>query len=131
MSFPGGSAGKEYACNVGDLGSIPSLGRSPGEGNSYPLQYSGLENTNNRIPLSNFHFFIYFFFFLVSRISHSKFSSGNTTFSFLVVFIILSSFLNLLILSCCKIQSLVFFFYLPSFCDLYQVLWFYQSTVCQ
>ena len=36
----GGSAGKESACNVGDLGSIPGLGRSPGEGKGYPLQYS-------------------------------------------------------------------------------------------
>ena len=44
LCFPGGSAGKESACNVGDLGSIPGLGRSPGEGNSYPLQYSDLEN---------------------------------------------------------------------------------------
>ena len=44
MGFPGGSAGKESACNAGDLGSIPRLGRSPGEENSYPLQYSGLEN---------------------------------------------------------------------------------------
>ena len=39
-----GSAGKEFTCNVGDLGSIPELGRSPGEGKGYPLQYSGLEN---------------------------------------------------------------------------------------
>ena len=38
--FPGGSAGKESACNAGDLGSVPGLGRSPGEGNSYPLQDS-------------------------------------------------------------------------------------------
>ena len=45
MGFLGGSAGKEYTCSVGDLGSIPGLGRSPGEGNSYPLQYSGLENS--------------------------------------------------------------------------------------
>ena len=45
MGFPGGSAGKESSCNVGDLGFIPGLGRSPGEGNSYPLQYSGLENS--------------------------------------------------------------------------------------
>ena len=44
MCFPGGSAGKESTCNVGDLGSIPGLERSPGEGNGYPLQYSGLEN---------------------------------------------------------------------------------------
>ena len=43
--FPGGSAGKESACNVGDLGSIPALGRPPGEGKGYPLQYSGLENS--------------------------------------------------------------------------------------
>ena len=43
LGFPGGSAGKESTCNTGDLGLIPALGRSPGEGNSYPLQYSGLE----------------------------------------------------------------------------------------
>ena len=43
-SSPGSSAGKESACNVGDLGLIPGLGRSPGEGKGYPLQYSGLEN---------------------------------------------------------------------------------------
>ena len=43
--FPGGSAGKESACNVGDLGLIPGLGISPGEGNSYPLQYYDLENS--------------------------------------------------------------------------------------
>ena len=43
--FPCGSAGKESACNVADLGSIPGLRRSPGEANSYPLQYSGLENS--------------------------------------------------------------------------------------
>ena len=40
-----GLAGKESACNVGDLGLTPGLGRYPGEGNSYPLQYSGLENS--------------------------------------------------------------------------------------
>ena len=43
--FPWGSAGKESACNAGDLGSIPGSGRSPGEGKGYPLQYSGLENS--------------------------------------------------------------------------------------
>ena len=42
-------AGKESACNVGDLGSIPGLGRSPGEGKDYPLQYSGLEKYTNCI----------------------------------------------------------------------------------
>ena len=44
LTTPGGSDSKESACNVGDLGSIPRLERSPGEGNGDPLQYSGLEN---------------------------------------------------------------------------------------
>ena len=43
--LPGGSAGKESACNVGDLGSIPGLGRPPREGKDCPLQYSGLEKS--------------------------------------------------------------------------------------
>ena len=42
--FPGGSEGKVSACNAGDTGSIPGLGRSPGEGKGHPLQYSGLKN---------------------------------------------------------------------------------------
>ena len=45
VSFPDGSAGKGSTCNAGDLGLIPGLGWSPGEGNGYPLQYSGLENS--------------------------------------------------------------------------------------
>ena len=45
LGFSCGSAGKESACNVGDLGSISGLGRSPGEGKGYPLQYFGLENS--------------------------------------------------------------------------------------
>ena len=44
LGFPCGSAGKESACNAGDLGLIPGLGGTPGEGKGYPLQYSGLEN---------------------------------------------------------------------------------------
>ena len=64
MDFPGGSAGKESTCNAGNLGSIPGLGRSPGEEKGYPLQYSGLENsmdcivhgvTKIRTGLSSFH----------------------------------------------------------------------------
>ena len=60
-----GTAGKESAYNVGDLGLIPGLGRSPGEGNGYPLQYSGPENSMDYIVhgvekswtrMSNFHF---------------------------------------------------------------------------
>ena len=48
MGFPGTSDGKEFTCNEEDMGLIPGLGRSPGEGNSYPLQYSGLENSIDR-----------------------------------------------------------------------------------
>ena len=47
-SFPGGSDSKESAYNAGDQGSVPGLGRSPGEGNSYPLQYSCLDNFKDR-----------------------------------------------------------------------------------
>ena len=60
--FSGVSAGNESSCNVRDLGSIPGLGRSPGEGKGYPLQYSGLENsmdcievTKSQTWLSDFH----------------------------------------------------------------------------
>ena len=65
LGFPRGSAGKKSACNVGDLGSLHGLGRSPGEGKGYPLQYSGLENSMDCIVhgvakswtrLSDFHF---------------------------------------------------------------------------
>ena len=48
MGFPGGSDGKESACNSGDLALIPGSGRSPGEDNRYPLQYSCLENPMDR-----------------------------------------------------------------------------------
>ena len=71
MCFRGGLNGKEYACNEGDLGSVPGLGRSPGEGNCNPLQCSCLENSMDRGAwwatvcgvakirtwLSDFHFF--------------------------------------------------------------------------
>ena len=65
QGFPCGSAGKESACNAGNLGSIPGLGRSPGEGKGYPIEYSGLENSMDYIVhwvaksqtrLSDFHF---------------------------------------------------------------------------
>ena len=65
MGFPCGSADKESACDAGDLASIPGLGRAPGEGKGYPLQYSGLENSMGCIVhgvsksgtrLSDFHY---------------------------------------------------------------------------
>ena len=48
MSFPGGSDGKVSACNAGDLGSVPRLGRSPGGGHGNPLQYTCLENPHGQ-----------------------------------------------------------------------------------
>ena len=71
LGFPCGSAGKESACNAGDLGLIPGLGRSPGKWKGYPLQYSGLENSIDSVVrgiakswtwLSNFHFLSYPYF---------------------------------------------------------------------
>ena len=65
LRYPCGSAGKESACNAGDLGSIPRLGRFPRERKGYPLQYCGLENSmdcivqgvaKSQTQLSNFHF---------------------------------------------------------------------------
>ena len=65
LGFPHISVGEESACNAGDLGLIPGLGRSPGEGKGYPLQYPGLENsmdytvhgvTKSQTRLSDFHF---------------------------------------------------------------------------
>ena len=68
MGFLCGSAGKESACNAGRLGLIPGLGRSPGEGKGYPLQYSDLEISidcivhgvaKSRTRLSDFHLYIH------------------------------------------------------------------------
>ena len=53
VGFPGGSDCKESACNVGGLGSIPGLGRFPGDENGYPLQYSGLENSYGQRSLAD------------------------------------------------------------------------------
>ena len=52
MGFPGRSVGKESACSAGDPGSIPGSGRSPGEGNGNPLQYSCLENSMDLVDYS-------------------------------------------------------------------------------
>ena len=87
--FPGGSDGKESACNSGDLGSIPGLRRTPGEGNGYPLQYSCLENpmdreawwaivhgvTKSQIQLSNQHksIFLKIILFIYFGCAHSSF----------------------------------------------------------
>ena len=54
LGFPGGSDGKESACNVGDLGSTPELGRSPGEGHGNPLQDSGLESPHGQRSLAGY-----------------------------------------------------------------------------
>ena len=97
QDFLGGSAGEESACNAGDLGSIPGLGRSPGKGNSYPLQYSGLENSMDCIVhkvtkswtwLNDFHIlnskwwncfwsFIVWFAFLSTKVHASKYVFNN------------------------------------------------------
>ena len=86
MDFPGGSDGKESAYNVGDPGSIPGLGRSPGEGNGKGLQYSCLENSmdrgawqftvhgvaNSRTRLSDFTFTFHFHALEKEMATHSS-----------------------------------------------------------
>ena len=76
LGFPGGSVDKESACNAGDLGLIPGLGRSPGEAKGYPFQYSGLENITDYIvhgvvkgqtQLSDFHFLSNCFHFFFAK----------------------------------------------------------------
>ena len=92
MCFPGGSEVKVSACNAGDLGSIPGLGRSPGEGNGNPLQYSCLENpmvggawwptvhgaTKSRTRLSDFTFTVrvYVVITVCGVLSHSVVSDS-------------------------------------------------------
>ena len=81
MGFPGDKAGKESSCSVGDLGSIPGLGKFPGEGIGYPLQYSGLEHSMEctvygvakiRTRLSNFTFTFHFHALEKEMATHSS-----------------------------------------------------------
>ena len=100
----GGSEGKESACNAGDLGLIPGLGRSPGEGKGYPLQYSGLENSmdcivhgvaKSRTWLSNFHFILQSHFFrLHIYICMLKLKMSVKHVSFEMVFVFVSSWIG-------------------------------------
>ena len=87
MGFPDGSACKESTCNVGDLGSIPGLGRSLGEGNGYPLQHSGLENSmdcivhgvaKSRTRLNDFHFHSYSWLTLLANLAFRPNSNIDT-----------------------------------------------------
>ena len=80
MDFTSGPAGKESACNAGDLGLIPGLGRSPRGGKGHPLQYSGLENSMGCIIhgiakswtwLSDFHFTSYIYVYIYIHIQYS------------------------------------------------------------
>ena len=78
VGFPCGSAGKESTCNSGDLALTPGLGRSPGEGKGYPLQYSGQENstycivpgvTKSQTGLNDFHIHAHMTFYMISYFS--------------------------------------------------------------
>ena len=75
--FPGGSVVKESACNAGDPGSVPGLGRSPGEGNSNPFQYSCLENSMDRGAWQA----------IVHGLAESQTRLSNFTFTFSLYFI--------------------------------------------
>ena len=100
LGFSGGLAGRESACNAGDLGWIPGLGRSPGEGKGYPLQYSGLENsmdytvhgvTKSWTQPSDFHFSLSFIIpghkLIPSLVCTQKCSSGFSL-TFIMLFVL-------------------------------------------
>ena len=98
MGLPYGSTGKESACNVGDLGSVLGLGRSPGEGKGYPLQYSCLENsmdciahgvTESQTRLRDLHLY-----FRLEFSTHSIMSSANDFTSFFQFVCLLFLFLT-------------------------------------
>ena len=125
LGFPCGSAGKESLCNVGDLGLIPGLRRSPGEGNRYPLQYSGLENSIDSIvhgvakswtQLSGFHFLQFRENLLTSRAAKTNsgyfsnllsqvFSTVFETVQFLKQFLKLNNWILLISVLCFVIFS--------------------------
>ena len=101
LGFLGGSAGKESACNWGDLGSIPGLERSPGEGKSYPLQNSGLENSMDCIvhgvkkswtQLSDFTMMESVQILLFSTLPENLIKFGKKAFLFSFFFLILFYF---------------------------------------
>ena len=92
LLIPSNSAGKESACNAGDFSSIPGLGRSPGEGNSYPLQYSGRENSTECIvhgvmkswrQLSDFHSNSHFQSHILAKHQYQCSVNINWNYSFL------------------------------------------------
>ena len=116
LDFPGGSAGEESSGNMGKLGSIPGLGRSPGEGKGYPLQYSGLENSmdrgawwatvhgvsKNRTWLSNFHFHCleyHLFPFNILKVCPFFNSRTNSTFKLFFLFSLLSHYQVIIVLN--------------------------------
>ena len=87
LVFPCGSAGKESTCNVGDLSSIPGLGRSPGEGKGYPLQYSGLENSMDYSPQSRTDDWVVFTFtFFTIWATREALGRGNWCFAVYIPF---------------------------------------------
>ena len=84
--------GIECACNAGDPGSIPGLGRSPGEGNGYPLQYSSLENpmdytvAKSWTGLSDFHFLLVLNLFIIFTVTSDFLSLSFTAVCFLLLY---------------------------------------------
>ena len=85
LGFPYGSPGKESTCKAGDLGSMPGLGRSPGEGKGYPLQYSGLEIPWTTVPgvaksqtwRSGFHFSLFWISWASEHLTQALYPSRN------------------------------------------------------
>ena len=120
IGFPCGSAGKDAACNVGDLGLIPGLGWSPAEGKGYPLQYPSLENSTDcivpgltkcRTRLSDFHFTFVFPLYLlcweflsqIHRVLVEVFSASIEMIIWFLLFHLLMCFITLIDCVCWNI----------------------------
>ena len=104
MGFPCGSAGKESAPNAGDLGSIPGLGRSPGEGKGYPLQYSGLKKSMDYIALD--YVAMDYIVHWVAK-SQTQLSEFHFHFTFKGKNLLLNIYTNAMDMSLSRLQALV------------------------
>ena len=89
--FPGGSEVKMSACKAEDLGSIPGLGSSPGEGNGNPFQYSCLENPMDICMHTQLTIYFFMIIYIRSRVSYSGFLYSPLSFSYIFFFILLVS----------------------------------------
>ena len=131
LGFPGSLAANESACSGGDLASIPGLGRSPGEGKGYPLQYSFLENSmdcrvhevaKTHTRLSDFHF-VFPYYCILRVVSILGITSPLLTNCFQILIVTPGLWLFFAFLFTVSFKKLIFFWYISIFL-------FFSSSFC-